>query len=333
MKRLKHGSFTLVLLMCAAMAVPLRAQTPLGVEGTGVPAELDGVYQRGLEYLVKSQQTNGAWRDNYGQEPGVIGLAVLALMAGGEDPNFGRYSKTIGSALQQILERQDPTTGYIGTSMYNHGFATLALAEAYGAVNNPRLGPALQKAVDLILAAQERNDFGGWRYSPDSSDADTTVSGAQMVALFAARNAGIGVPEAAIDRALEFFLQCQTPDGGFGYTDANGPNAPRTAIGTLVLALAREQKSKAFEAGFAYTLAAPVNEQSYYHYYLYYASQALFQGSLARWNEWNTVNLKNLRTSQAEDGSWEGQYGATFTTASCLLSLALNYRFLPIYER
>jgi len=34
------------------------------------------------------------------------------------------------------------------------------------------------------------NTFGAWRYSPESKDADTTVSGAQMVALFAARNAG-----------------------------------------------------------------------------------------------------------------------------------------------
>ena len=67
--------------------------------------------------------------------------------------------------------------------MYNHGFATLALAESYGAVNDDRLGPALQKAVRLILTSQEANPTKAWRYSPDARDADTTVSGAQMVAL------------------------------------------------------------------------------------------------------------------------------------------------------
>ena len=102
--------------------------------------------------------------------------------------------------------------------MYNHGFSTLALAEAYGYVHDDRIGPALQKAVDLILSSQSRNPNNAWRYSPESPDADTTVSGAQMVALFAARNAGIGVPEDAIRKALRFFAECQTPDGGIGYT-------------------------------------------------------------------------------------------------------------------
>ena len=120
--------------------------------------------------------------------------------------------------------------------MYNHGFSTLALAESYGAVQDPRLGPALQKAVDLILTSQAHNPFGAWRYSPESPDADTTVSGAQMVALFAARNAGIGVPEDAINKALKFFASCQTPDGGIGYTGPGGPNAARTSIGALVFA-------------------------------------------------------------------------------------------------
>jgi hypothetical protein len=40
-----------------------------------------------------------------------------------------------------------------------------------------------------------------------------------------------------------------------------------------------------------------------------------------------------LKQSQNPDGSWDGQFGSTFSTATSLLSLALNYRFLPIYER
>ena len=70
--------------------------------------------------------------------------------------------------------------------MYNHGFAALALAEAYGQVRDPRLGPALQKSTELILNAQKRSRAGAWRYSPESTDGDTTVSGANLVALFAA---------------------------------------------------------------------------------------------------------------------------------------------------
>jgi hypothetical protein len=34
-----------------------------------------------------------------------------------------------------------------------------------------------------------------------------------------------------------------------------------------------------------------------------------------------------------QEGGWNGNYGTTFSTSSALLSLALNYRYLPIYER
>ena len=71
----------------------------------------------------------------------------------------------------------------------------------------------------------------------------------------------------------------------------------------------------------------------YPYYYEYYASQALFQSDLKTWNEWNQRNLKRLTTAQTSEGAWEGQNGAAFSTSAALLSLALNCRFLPIYER
>ena len=40
-----------------------------------------------------------------------------------------------------------------------------------------------------------------------------------------------------------------------------------------------------------------------------------------------------LHATQTPDGNWEGPIGSTFATAGSLLSLALNYRYLPIYER
>ncbi len=295
--------------------------------------EVDRIYVKGLAYLNRSQRENGTWPgSHYGEAPGVVGLAVVSMLAHGDDPNHGPFSKAIGRGLNYILESQNSKTGYIGNSMYNHGFATLALAEAYGAVEDKRLGPALTQAVRLITDSQSRNPLGAWRYSPESKDADTTISGAQMVALFAARNAGIGVPEEAIQKGLQFFRRCQTREGGYGYTSASGPNGPRTAIGTLVLALAKEKDSEAFRRAFAYLRQSP-RSSSYYHYFLYYASQAFFHADPKEWIRWNRENIVELRKSQNDDGSWDGQFGSAFCTAASLLSLALNYRYLPIYER
>mgnify|MGYP000524484899 CR=1 FL=1 len=40
-----------------------------------------------------------------------------------------------------------------------------------------------------------------------------------------------------------------------------------------------------------------------------------------------------LSAAQLPDGSFAGTYGNAYSTAAACLSLALNYRFLPIYEK
>ncbi|MBM3876168.1 MAG: terpene cyclase/mutase family protein [Verrucomicrobia bacterium] len=324
-------------IIALAVAVALVQSTfaqQLFIEKSDInPTTIDAMYVKGLRFLVKTQAREGNWKDQpYGSEPAVVGLTVVAMLAHGDDPNYGPYNLSIRKGLEFILAQQNKDTGYIGRSMYNHGFAALALAEAYGAVDDARLGPALQKAVNLILTSQSRNPYSAWRYSPESNDADTTVSGAQMVALFAARNAGIAVPEDAIQKGLKYFTTCQSSDGGIGYTSAAGPNGARTAIAALCFALAKEKTNPAFKSAIDYLERSP-GEGHYYHYYLYYAAQAHFHASPASWRTWNTKNIKTLSASQTAEGSWEGQFGSTFSTTASLLSLALNYRFLPIYER
>jgi len=316
-----------------AMAGAVSAEELFDRSSDVIPPSLEKMYVSGLNYLVATQKETGNWEDSYGNQPAVVALAMLSILAHGDDPNTGPYSDTVKRSLNFILSQMNDQTGYIGTTMYNHGFATLALAEAYGAVNDPRLGPALRKAVNLILTSQAANTFGAWRYSPESKDADTTVSGAQMVALFAARNAGMGVPDEAIEKGLRFYEQCQSGDGGFGYTGPGGSTGSRTAIGVLVFELAKQKDRPAYKAGFRSLNDSSISSGHYYHYYLYYASQAFFHASPEAWQAWNKVNLDVLGKTQKEDGSWDGNFGPVFCTATSLLSAALNYRFLPIYER
>jgi len=150
--------------------------------------------------------------------------------------------------IDYIITNARPSNGYLGESMYNHGFATLALAEAYGTVDNDKIGPALQKAVDLLLTSQENNPRGGWRYSPESTSADTTVSGAQLMALLAARNAGIEVPDKAIERALQYMKSCQDSSGGIGYTSASGGRAVLTAVATTCYGIAHKKDTAEFKS-------------------------------------------------------------------------------------
>jgi len=76
--------------------------------------------------------------------------------------------------------------------MYGHGFATMFLAECYGMSPRPELREKLAKAVKLIVNCQNKD--GGWRYQPVRADADISVTVCQIMALRAARNAGLFVP-------------------------------------------------------------------------------------------------------------------------------------------
>ncbi|HYE31756.1 MAG TPA: prenyltransferase/squalene oxidase repeat-containing protein [Methylomirabilota bacterium] len=329
-------NFRRFILGCALAALTAGhayAQELFGDATDATASTVERMYVKGLQYLLRTQTKDGSWPEApYGKDPAVVGLAVVAMLAHGDDPNVGPYAVAIRNGLDYVLDKANPQTGYIGTSMYNHGFSTLALAEAYGMVDEPRLGPALQKAVNLIVSSQQKNPTGAWRYAPESNDGDTTISGAQLMALFAARNAGIAVPEEAIQKGLKFFINCQTPEGGFGYTQASGPNAARTAIGCLVFSLAKEKNSTVYKNAYKFLQKAPADSH-YQQYYLYYAAQAYFHASPEAWADWNRRNISALSAAQTADGSWEGHFGSTFGTAASLLSLALNYRYLPIYER
>lgn len=303
-------------------------------EGNPVSPEIDSAYMKGLAYLVKTQTEEGTWSEEYGTEPGVVGLAVMAILAHGDDPNFGKYAVPINRSINFILSQMNSQNGYIGRSMYNHGFATLALAEAYGAVNNPRIGPALKKAIELIISAQTQNPHGAWRYVPYCQDADTTVTGAQMMALLAARNAGIGIPQTVIETGLKFLRYCQSSDGGIGYVGPGDSNLTRSAIGAVIFSIAKQKNTREYKAVVRYLEQARLNHQDHHFFYcLYYSALAYFHIGGEIWEKWSKPTFKYLLAAQNQDGSWNGTQGKTFSTTMALLALAVNYRFLPIYER
>jgi hypothetical protein len=239
-------------------------------------------------------------------------------------------------------------TGILGSSMYHHGFAMLALAEAYGAVddrnlwtgserNRRTIGQALELAVRGAITSQAKNQMGGWRYSPDSRDADTSVSGAVLVGLLAARNAGIEIPDEVIDKAIKYYTQMTSDAGQVAYAGGFGgfdESLARVSIGTLVYAVARRKDLPQFKATLGFlTSRLESNPPQYPEYTRYYEAQALFQGDVEAWEKWNKLLVRQLKTAQSTDGSIKGQFGPTIGTSLSLLALALNYRFLPIYER
>lgn len=350
----------LLAILAAGFAVPAPAcaQAPNIRYGEAVPRDVREMYDRGLQFLVATQNDNGSWTGDQQPGPGTTGLALMVFLASGEDPNYGLYSNQVRKALRSIISGQNAQTGYFGeggagghASMYHHGFAMLALAEAYGAVDERTLWPeggaappgrrsigqALELAVRLAVTSQKKNPIGGWRYSPDARDADTSVSGSILVGLLAARNAGVEVPDDCIERAVAYYRSCTSSSGQVAYAGGIGGfdhSVARISIGSLVFSLARRKDLKEHAATVNNLKQNLENNNSpYREYALYYQSQALFQGDVEAWEKWNTLLIRQLKQSQQPDGSFKGQFGTTLSTSFSLLALALNYRFLPIYER
>ena len=315
-----------------------NAQTPGRRKVDVVPTEVEISYKKGLKFLASQQAVDGSFsksdQNRHSRHAGITGICVLAFLAHGEDAEFGPYAKNIKSGIDFILKQQGDN-GYIGSSMYNHGFATLALAEAYGMIDDERLAKALKKSVALLTSAQDRNPKGAWRYNPKDTTADTTVAGCQLVALLAARNAGIPVPDKNIDKALAYMENCRASSGGYGYTSKSSPRSTLTAIGSLCLSLAKKKDDQAFDTITNYLVSRSTSGSHYYIYYHeYYMAQALFHANEEEWKKWNDKNTEVMTSAQAPDGGWSDQrLGRAGSTGFALLSMALNYRFLPIYEK
>ena len=325
------------------------AQSLTQPSGELVPRDVREMYDAGVKYLIKTQAEDGSWSGGEGGG-GTTALAILAILASGEDPNFGLYSGSIRKGLRALIRVQDESTGYVGPSMYHHGFAMLAFAEAYGTVDDRSLwananasekqrslGQALELAVRRAVSSQKNNPQHAWRYSPESRDADTSVSGAVLVGLLAARNAGIEVPDASIDQAIAYFSGMTSIGGSVGYTGSlqgMGESLARSSIAALVFSIAKRKDLKQFQGALKYVSSnLETNNSAWPEYTRYYQAQALFQGDVEAWEKWNQGLIRTLKTLQTDEGMFRGQLGASNDTSLSLLALALNFRFLPIYER
>ena len=236
--------------------------------------------------------------------------------------------------------------------MYVHGFSMLELSEAYGAVEETMLwegqtknskkqrsiGEALELAVRLAVTSQKKNPTNGWRYGPSDNSADTSVVGAVLMGLLAARNAGIAVPDKSIDGALKYMKSMTDPkSGNVGYSGLGGLGASgaRTSIACLVFSIGKRKSWREFEGTRKYLEDHMEGSRNNWPFYeRYYKAQALFQADYEVWQKWNRNTIAELRNMQKDSGQiGTSGHGPHYSTSMSLLALALNYRFLPIYER
>jgi prenyltransferase beta subunit len=334
-----------------AWAVPSRGAPPNArtVETSGldfITPLAEQSINRGLAYLAAQQNEDGGFGSSniYRHNVAVASLAGLAFLSAGNTPGRGKYGAHVEKAVRFILGASGPN-GYINIEegsthgpMYGHGFATLFLAEVYGMTHHPEVREKLEAAVKLIVSTQ--NKEGGWRYHPVRSDADISVTVCQMMALRAARNAGIYVPKETVDLCVKYVLNCQNPDGGFKYQILRGSPSefPRSAAGVVALYSAGVYEGRSIERGLKYLEHfVPQGDifrpESHYFYGQYYAVQAMWHAGGGYWNRWYPAIRDELMRRQMPDGSWPDSYSSEYGTAMACLVLQMPNNYLPIFQR
>jgi hypothetical protein len=340
-----------------------REAAPDGSAAKGmITPEADQAIDDGLKYLSSHRHRDGSFGTNaYAGNVAVTSLAAMAFMSGGHQPNRGPYGGVVTDALRFVLSQENRAgnkPGFLHNPnatphgpMYGHGFATLFLAEAVGMVHDRKLRDEvrdkLHRAVRVILDSQ--NVEGGWRYTPEPRDADLSVTICQIMALRAARNAGVAVPKAKVDRCVEYVKRCQDrTQGWFRYMAQGGGGGgfgqgfARTAAGVVALYSAGIYSGPEVEAGLRYLRQfKPGNNfgfrvdrpDMHYFYGHYYAVQAMWTAGGKYWSEWYPAICNELVARRRADGSWVDQICAHYATAMACIILQIPNNYLPILQK
>lgn len=323
-----------------------RAQGQEGIPSAGISpidASVQQALRRGWNYLSSIQDESGRLGPQMGSNAAVVSLAGLAWLSGGSLPGRGPYGREVSRAVDYVAKAcgangliLQPDTVRRGP-MYDQGFATLFLAEVLGMADRGDLDEKVRTAVGLILRAQ--NNQGGWRYTPEPLDADLSVTICQMMALRAARNAGIFVPGKAVAKAVDYVRRSQNTDGGFMYQLEGGDSRfPITAGAIVALQNAGEYRGEELDLAYAFLERRMAENltpmrQNYFYYAHYYAVQAMWQRGGEVFDQYFQSIRALLLGIQRSDGSWDDVLGRHYGTAMACLILSTPTSLLPIFQR
>lgn len=343
----------------------------------------------GLRYLASVQNEDRSFSIETGEQVtraplAVTALSALAFMAGGSTMSRGPYQGQVRDAIRYLsshmVEKPPPADwaqvdgmplyffleSDATSRLHGHGYATLAMAQAYGTAtldaafrdsssahakareDREALRSALAGAVLLIEATQVKveDDAGGWFYDPYDTNHEGSVTVTMIQALRAARNVGIDVDKVVIDRAVRYLHKSQSATGGFRYhLNDMRVSWALTAAAISTLNATGDYDSKIIDLGMDFMstrdpLLNPnkrASEDSTFPYYgRLYAAQAYYvYRDPAVWDRWQKALLDDLENRQDKGtGAFHGSdYGKPYATAISCLVLQLPYQYLPIFQK
>ncbi|MGA2033404.1 MAG: prenyltransferase/squalene oxidase repeat-containing protein [Thermoguttaceae bacterium] len=240
-------SACVLVLPCAAAETPaapvLEGPKPKAVAAP--PREqIDAAVQRGIAFLLKRQNANGSWGSSRSSRPmevyapipeshhafraGVTALCVSALIeTGGGRPET---EKAIDRGEAWLLESLPSLRRATTDVMYNnwsHAYAIDTLTRLLRRhPQDAERGKKIRALIEHQIGMLGRYECveGGWAYydmkyqtAKPSGPTISFVTATVLVALDAARQAGISVPQRLVNRGVASILRQRKPDFSYDY--------------------------------------------------------------------------------------------------------------------
>lgn len=316
----------------------------------GKKDRVDQAVRKGFKYLMSKQDPKTGAFNHYELPNAMTGLVCLALMSDGVVPGKGRYGVQLQAAIRYLIEACNKGKGYFGYEangkMYSHGVCTIALCEAFGmmptAKENRQLGKAVERAIKVIIDAQVTSRgryLGGWHYHPKATKADLSISVWQILAIKAALNCNIDVPDRVIDNAAAFVRRFYNAKAESFTYDGKTVTPTMRAAGPVALMALQEGKAGddaikvRKSAGPLLNLNLDLGKEYY--------SQCFFLAFCANslGGKYEKRILPKLQEAllkvQSKDGGFAKQpkaFGRVYSTAFAILALNVRRELLPVTQ-
>jgi len=258
-------------------------------------------------------------------------------------------------AKHQIQDEEGCIGPRKGTCLYSHAVCTLALAEAYGLTSSPLLRQPTEKAVAFLLASQLDNPVGagklGWSVLPGKKENRLEVTVWATMALRSTREAGLAIPQEALDGVKTWLHSITDPTTGtICGLPALGkgalPNASTEACTAMGMVMRHHlgedfEKSAILKKGAAYLVSRLPTLQDKNGFLdlvsWYFGTLALFHTGNQPWKSWNHVFKKAVIATRRKKGcekeswnapdAWGAFGGRVFTTALLAMATQVYYRY------
>jgi hypothetical protein len=239
----------MIRMMIAAAAVLTTAVFVRGADPPDTEVDADDArmaMQRGVEFLLKDQNSDGSWGGPRGAvytftgtvwsnpethrswRVATTGLACLALLEVGQnDETLQAADKAVDYLIKHAAVKRPSEWDTMNSWAYIYGAQALASAYIHpryaGTPRREQCRDVGEELLARLAACQAPN--GGWGYlefniprTPRQQWSTSFTTAAAIIAMLDARQAGFEVDDAVVQRAARAVAHCRLPSGAYTYS-------------------------------------------------------------------------------------------------------------------